>query len=192
MANNLQVRHAAAAALVAVPLAIVACGSRGPLDVVIEEQPADAGDDAAVLDAAPDGPGDGAADAADASDGDADAAPGMDAGLLACGTCVAQSCGQQLFTCLTNSACQQTLTCAVQKCLAGGAPDLQCLQGCANGNTQAFMQFVGVFTCIIGNCGTQCTGVLGGLGGGPGGGGGSGGSGGSGGGGASDGGGAGG
>jgi predicted small lipoprotein YifL len=172
MANQSQVRRAATAALVAVPIAVVACGSRGPLDVIVDERQADAGDDGTVVDATPDGPGDGAADAADASDGATDAAPRMDSGLFACGTCVAQSCGQQLFTCLTSSACQQTLTCAVQKCFAGGAPDPQCLYGCANGNTQALGQLIGVFTCIIGNCGTACMGVLGGLGGGPGGGGG--------------------
>lgn len=178
MANNFQVRRAATAALFAVPLALVACGSRGPLDVVVAEQPADAGDDGTVVDAAPDGPGDGAADAADASDGAADAAPRMDAGLLACGTCVAQSCGQPIFMCFTNPTCQQTLTCAVQKCFAGGMPDPQCVLGCANGNPQALVQLYAVFQCILSNCGAPCMGVLGGLGGGPSGGGGGGGGGG--------------
>lgn len=170
MPNSFVPRRAAVAALLAVSLVAAACGSRGPLDVVVDEQPSDAGADGtaidAALDAGPDGPG-------DASDGAADAAPpGMDGGLLACGTCVAQSCGQQLFACFQNPSCQQTLTCAVQMCFSGGAPNVQCVLGCAKGDQAALLQLYGVFMCITGSCGSQCVGVLGGLGGGAGGGGG--------------------
>jgi predicted small lipoprotein YifL len=168
MPNSFLPRHAAVAAMLAVPFLVAACGSRGPLDVVIEDQSRDAGADGAAidaaLDAAPDGPG-------DASDGASEAGPpGMDGGLLACGTCVAQSCGQQLFACFQNTSCQQTLTCAAQKCLSGGTPNLQCVLGCANGDQAALLQLYGVFMCITGTCGSQCVGVLGGLAGGAGGG----------------------
>lgn len=148
-------------------LVLVACGARGPLDVtVIEEVPTPEG--GATLDAPVD-----VVDATDATDASEEEAAGRDAGALVnCGTCVAQSCGQELLTCITSTACRTALQCVVTMCLTGGTPDFTCINSCTNGDNTALAQLVGAFTCIIQTCGTQCTSVLGGLTGGGGAGGG--------------------
>ncbi|HEY3819731.1 MAG TPA: hypothetical protein VGL81_21330 [Polyangiaceae bacterium] len=165
-------RHGLPAALFATFL-LVACGARGPLDIDVIEivEGPEGGADVAV---------EASADAADASDsGDAaDAAEetqGFDGGpIVNCGSCVVQSCGQQLLTCLTSTTCRTALQCVVTMCISGGAPDISCVTGCANGDATALGDLLGAFGCIVETCGTQCTSVLGGLtgGGGSGGGGG--------------------
>ena len=149
-------------------LVLVACGARGPLDITVIQEVPDA------------------ARAArrwthrstwwtrrDATDASEEEAAGRDAGALVnCGTCVAQSCGQQLLTCITSTACRTALQCVVTTCLTGGTPDFTCINSCTMGDNTALAQLVGAFTCIIQTCGTQCTSILGGLTGGGGGGGG--------------------
>ncbi len=149
---------------------VCACGSRGPLDVVVVEQvPADAAADAhheAGLDATADVT---EAAAMDAPPDIVDAPPdtmmmGFDAGPLGnCGICLAQSCGSQLLTCVTSSGCTAALQCVATTCLTGGNPDPTCFLGCASDSTTQ-MQLLSVVGCILGNC-SSCLGALSGLGG---------------------------
>jgi hypothetical protein len=171
------------AALLAGPGLVVACGARGPLDItVIEEVASDAEADVSPTEAG--------ADATDAS-GEADAPgtpdappdrgpPGFDGGpLFNCGSCIYQSCEQQVLTCLESTDCRNAIQCAVTTCLSGGTPDPTCILGCANGDTTAIADLGSAFLCVEEQCGADCTSVLGSLGGlGGGGGGGSGGGGG--------------
>jgi hypothetical protein len=181
MAISLSSRRALFSAALAAPMLVVACGARGPLDVteiIVQEEP-----DATVpLDAPADVPGE-ASDVAShdvLADAIIDAAPeamsGFDGGpIVNCGACIAQSCGQPLLTCLTATACRTALQCVLQMCLTGGMPSLQCLGGCTGSDPTTQQQVLTVIGCIIGTCGSQCTGALSGLGGGGGGGGGAGG-----------------
>jgi hypothetical protein len=165
--------RAATAVVVSALVFVAACGSRGPLDVeIVEEGPGDGATvDAVTVEAAVDS-------AADADGGAVDAPedrgrPGFDGGpIVNCGACVAQSCGQQFLTCLSSAPCRTALQCVVTTCLSGGTPDPACVGTCTQGDQTVLGQLIGAFTCIITNCGSQCTGVLGGLGGGGGGGGG--------------------
>jgi hypothetical protein len=86
-----------------------------------------------------------------------------------------QNCSTQLLTCITSSGCTTALQCVASMCLTGGTPNLQCLGSCTNGDQTTETQLLSVIGCLIGTCGSQCTGALsglGGLGGGGGGGGG--------------------
>jgi hypothetical protein len=84
---------------------------------------------------------------------------------------VATTCGQDIVQCLTDTACRGVLTCVAQTCLAGGGGggagglDPSCLLTCANGDTSAIATLIGIFTCVTQKCGSDCGGVLGGLGG---------------------------
>jgi hypothetical protein len=158
----LSLRRAACAAVLVTPALVAACGARGPLDVIIvvEEQP-EAGADVSPSEDAPASPIDSATDDAGPVGVGFDAAP-----LVNCGSCLAQHCGMQLYSCFASTTCRTTLQCAATKCLSGGMPNPQCVLTCANGDTSSLTQLVGVFGCVLGNCGSQCTSVLGGLGGG--------------------------
>jgi hypothetical protein len=171
MPNSVSPRRAACAALLAAPLLIVACGARGPLDiVVVQELPeADAGADvSSSVDGQPGGP-----EASPGPTPEAGGRPGFDAGgLLACTGCLAQNCGKQLQACITSQSCVTTLQCVFTMCFSGGVPDINCaLSNC--GGPQALPALAGIFTCVSTQC-PGCLGALGGLGGGgglPGGGG---------------------
>jgi predicted small lipoprotein YifL len=162
---------------------VAACGSRGPLDVDVVYVVADAASDGTsptpTLDAGHDTA---SADATPDVHADAPSDAPHEAGLINCGSCVAQTCGQSIVQCLTDAKCRATLTCVTQKCLGGGGGggggggfDPSCLFTCANGDASSLATLVKVFTCVTQKCGPDCGNVLGGLGGLGGGGGGGGG-----------------
>ncbi len=145
-------------------VSLVACGSRGPLDIEVIEYNGDAG---ATVDGADlDGAG------GDALNGDAKSDAVGDAGpdgnpLINCGQCVAQNCGQQVIACVTDPSCRTTLQCVIQMCLGGtGGVNVQCALMCGGGDIGKLGPILGVFTCITGKCGADCASALGGLGGG--------------------------
>jgi len=168
-------RRALVGTLLAGAALACACGARGPLDITVIEVAAsdaavtaDVQTDTSSPDALPDAAREAMPDVLEAA---ADTAMGMDGGpLVNCGTCVAQSCGNQLLTCITAPGCTAALQCVATTCVTGGVPNLSCVTGCTMGNTTTESQLLSVFGCVIGTCGTQCTGLLGGLGGGGGGG----------------------
>ena len=157
------VSTALAASLV---VSLVACGSRGPLDIEVIEYNGVSGAtvDGADLDGAGvDGGlhGDAKSDAA----GDARAEGGNP--LVNCGQCVAQNCGTQVLTCITDTACRTTLQCVVTMCLGGtGGVNIQCAVACGGGDIGKLGPILAVFSCITGKCGADCASALGGLGGG--------------------------
>ncbi len=118
----------------------------------------DAAPEASVPDAAPDAAGD---------DADGSGNPVVD-----CVSCVGQMCGTDLIDCLTNTDCRTDVQCIVQMCLTGGTGgvDFGCIGSCTSSDPAAGGQAITAFTCILTGCGSQCTSLLGGLGG-PGGGG---------------------
>lgn len=129
------------------------CGSRGPLD------------DTPVPDAALD-------DVEAASDADvADAR--LEAGIIACGACLVQSCGQQIFGCIQAPACRTILQCVTTECLGGGGGsggiNAGCIFKCAGNDPSGALGVVNIFQCITGECGSDCAPVLANLGGGLGG-----------------------
>jgi hypothetical protein len=159
MPNPVSLRRTASAALLAAPTLVVACGARGPLDIVVVQEQGDAGE------AAPDAP----VGEPDVSLGGGP--PGFDAGgLINCGECLVQKCGPQFLACIISTPCRTTLQCAATTCLAGGMPDPLCVAQCANGDQQLLIQLGALFLCVSDGCGKQCTNALGGLGGGTGGG----------------------
>lgn len=151
-------------------LAVLACGSRGPLDIeVIEINGVDGATvDGAELDGAThDGSADSAPDVV--SDGRADGGNP----LVNCGQCLAQSCGQQVLACITDTNCRGVLQCVAQMCLGGGGTgglNPQCALGCAGGDFTKLSGVIALFTCVTTKCGPDCASALGGLGGGGGGG----------------------
>jgi hypothetical protein len=155
----------------AIAALVSACGARGPLDIiVVEESAPDASAEAgAHVDAAGeasseagDAPSEAKTDAIEAA---VDSSTGADANpIVACGTCLAQTCGTQLLTCVTSSGCIAALQCVATMCLTGGTPDIQCLGNCTNGDAMTQQQLLSVLGCVLGNCPT-CTSALGGLGG---------------------------
>ncbi len=160
MPKSLSLRRLVCAVLLAVPLVGVGCGARGPLDIVVVQEPLDAGAgaEASSLDAPLGAP--------EASMPGLPGLPGIDAGgLLACGSCLQQHCGMQIGACFQSSTCLATAGCVVTNCLSGGAPNLGCItQQCADGGVQSLLDLYGLFTCVGTNC-PGCTGALGGLGG---------------------------
>ena len=179
MASPFLLRRFLVGTSLAAATVVSACGSRGPLDIIVVEQSAsDASTDVRAESAveasseASDGPTDAIADVVDAAP---DTAMPPDGGaLLNCGTCLVQTCGTQLLTCVTSTTCTAALQCVVTTCLTGGTPDITCLGGCTNGDATTQQQLLSVLGCILGNC-PSCTSALAGLGGGLGGGGGGGG-----------------
>ena len=167
-------RRVPVGALLAGAALVCACGARGPLDIiVVEVGPSDASMTADVqVDASSEDAPEAAREAMpDVLEATGDTSMGMDGGPLGnCGTCVAQNCGNQLVACITAPGCTTALQCVATMCLTGGMPNLQCVTGCTMGNTTTESQLLSVFGCVIGTCGTDCTGLLGGLGGGGGGG----------------------
>jgi hypothetical protein len=149
-----------------VAAAFVACGSRGPLDYEIiydtaDTSTVDVAPETSTTDAASDG----------RADGPGDARPDLPP-IVNCGACLIQSCGQQIFACIQSAGCREVFQCVTQRCLAGGAPDPQCLFQCAQSDPQGGVEVLRIFTCVTQQCGEDCAGLLGGLGGGGGGGGG--------------------
>lgn len=174
MAPHFLARRALVGTALAAAALVCACGARGPLDITVVVETPDTGADVAVpLDAASD-----AADAppeatADVLEASPDTSMGPDGGpLVNCGSCIANTCGTQVVACVTSSTCATALQCTATMCLTGGTPNIQCVLGCTNGDAMTQQQLLSVFGCVLGNCGSSCTSVLGGLGGGGGGGGG--------------------
>src|SRR5689334_10112772 len=119
---------------------LVACGSRGPLDIGDDfgETPDGGANDAAAADvnAGMDGAQDGASAMDAARDGGRTRDSGpihLDSGIpiVDCGACVASACGGQLAMCIQDPTCRTTLQCVVQMC---GAPNPQCVLQCAGGD----------------------------------------------------------
>jgi hypothetical protein len=166
-------RRALLGSTLAAATIVCACGARGPLDIIVVEQlPADASVDVATrdieasveatADVQADGLADGPASAMDA----APEAMGFDGGILVnCGSCLVQSCGNDVLTCVTSQGCITALQCVATGCLTGGTPNFGCIQGCTNGNSTTEQQLLTLVGCVIGNCGMSCAGALGGLGG---------------------------
>jgi hypothetical protein len=159
---------AAAAAMVTASVCVIACGARGPLDItVIEETPGDASVDVVTADVAAEASE--ASDVADARPDRGTGIPGLpDSGIVACGACVVESCGQDLITCITSTDCRAALQCIATTCLASGTPDPSCIAGCST-DPAALGQAITGLTCIITSCGSECTSVIAGLTGGGGG-----------------------
>jgi hypothetical protein len=162
MSDPLLLRRTARAAVVVASAIMAACGARGPLEVVVEQEP-DAGAIPAPNDAQARPVGTAAPEAG--VEGGGLEGGGLDGGaLLSCGTCLAQHCGMQLYACFASTTCRTTLECAATMCLSGGMPSLGCVLGCANGDPASLTQLVGLLGCVTGNCGSQCTSLLGTLG----------------------------
>lgn len=141
------------AVVIAVGGLLVACGSRGPLDL---SPPAEL--DASTSDVA--------APTVDAG-ADATEDAGRDAGALVnCGRCLVQECGSKITTCLQSTACRGTMQCVVQNCLAGGSQGLdpKCVQQCS-ADMQGLAEALVVLQCVTARCGDSCLSLLGGLGG---------------------------
>jgi len=146
--------------IVAVPLLLAsnACGSRGPL---LDDEFADAAADADTVDAAPE-----AATIVDASPVDA----GRDSGggsIIDCGACLITQCSPAIIQCVGSQPCVQAFQCVIQDCLGGSSGGFNplCLLKCASGDPQGALQVLQVFQCVTGQCGSDCTALLGGLGG---------------------------
>jgi predicted small lipoprotein YifL len=133
---------------------LLACGSRGPLDLSdpVLDASVEAGD-AGVVDAK--------ADAA------TEPSPGQE--LLECGLCVTQKCGGKVTRCIQDPQCSQVLQCVLQKCVLNGF-NLQCVTQCQD-DPQGALKAFEIILCITSTCGDSCGGAippLGGLGGFPG------------------------
>jgi hypothetical protein len=152
-------------------LTAAACGSRGPLDVDVVQPVASPSNDAGsnnpinVVDASgPENP----APVDSGPQGQADARALVEAGLLTCGTCVAQQCGTQIFTCIQDTTCRTELQCIATTCLAGdaggggGTGNLGCFTKCAGG-VAGLATLLPIITCITQQCGPDCGGALGGV-----------------------------
>src|SRR3984957_11035802 len=129
-------------------LVLAACGARASLDETVVDQitPNEGGTDASELETSVDASGDGNTSESGTDSG----RPAFDGGpIVNCGTCVAQSCGQQLLTCIESTTCRTALQCVVTTCLTGGTPDPSCAEGCANGDITVLGQLIGAFTCIL-------------------------------------------
>lgn len=146
-----------------------------PVDSGPDAEPEDAGPDVEVdaepdaepVDAGPDVVADAPVDAPkDQQQFDVDifdVLPIPDSGpIFECATCVKDACYVQVNTCVNDPKCAQGLVCAVQKCVGGGGPNVQCLLGCFNGNVGALLEAVQAFQCIGTKCGADCIGAIGG------------------------------
>jgi hypothetical protein len=152
--------------------ALGGCGSRGPLDEATN----------VVADAAP--------EAAPPIEAGPEAAPpvadaGREAGPVACGLCVATTCGDEILACIQSAECRAVLQCVGTTCLGGGGGgngggglNPLCLFQCAGNDPSGALGVLSIFQCVTGKCGEDCSSLLGGLGGLGGGGGGGGGKGG--------------
>ena len=155
---------------------VVACGSRGPLDIG-EEYGRDAGvpgvtvDAAMLVDAAPLDAAmpDEANDEPDAPPPRGDAGFTFDSGIpiVNCGACVAQACGTSVVQCIVSTSCRTILQCVATMCLAGGSPSPVCLLTCGSSDPQAAVEVIDLLQCVLNSCGSECaTALAGGLGGG--------------------------
>lgn len=135
------------------PGLLVACGSRGPLDLEPRDDLVEGGVDAAVtLDAAL---------LVDAGVKDARALPA----IIECGICVTQKCGPKVAQCVQDPECQKALQCIGQKCVTKGL-DFKCLAQCTGNDPQTALQAFSIAQCVTSTCGAACAaglpGVLGG------------------------------
>jgi hypothetical protein len=165
MLYPISLRRASFAAAFSVAVLTAACGARGPLDIVVveEQPPQDAGADvSSSVDAPPDS----------TQVGPPIGLPGLDSGLVACGTCLVQNCGSEIGMCIATPSCRSTLTCVATMCLGGGMAGLL---GCATtqcagdaGLVAEFANLLPLFQCLMGcpTCGSGLGGLLGGGGGG--------------------------
>jgi predicted small lipoprotein YifL len=146
---------AALAVLAAVVLVLDGCGSRGALEGSTDE--ADAAPEAEA--ATPEE----AAAPEDASLLDAGREGG---GILACGACVLETCGQSIFACFQSEGCRAIFGCVASECLGGGPGGLDpgCLIGCAGSDPASVLQVLNIFQCVTQQCGADCSSILGGLG----------------------------
>lgn len=145
-------------------VALVGCGSRGPLDDDATSVTLDAAvDSEPIVDAA-------------TEDGLSDAGRRRDAGPVACGMCVISTCGDMILSCLQSAACRSVFQCVATNCLGGGGGgggggglSPLCMFECAGDDPSGALGVRSIFRCITGPCGADCGSVLGGLGGGGGG-----------------------
>lgn len=137
---------------------VAACGSRGPLDDNIVNVAVDSGvaDVVTVDQGAP-----------DIDTGAPDTGFDAGSGPLQCAQCVGQTCGTALTTCITDPSCTTVLQCIATTCVGGGGGgiDPSCITGCTGGGGPGVGEALGVFQCIMNECGNACGGLLGGLGG---------------------------
>lgn len=141
---------------------VVACGGRGPLDDAVVVQSADASVSDAPEDVAP-----------PVVDASPEAAPietpvdaGQEGGIIQCGSCVIQQCGQTLLACVQDTSCRDIFQCVITTCAGSGGLDPKCLFGCASGDLGGLAQVFEVYQCLTATCGGACGDVLsGGLGG---------------------------
>ncbi len=71
--------------------------------------------------------------------------------------CAEQSCASQVNACFNNPGCASGVVCAVTSC---GGFNLGCVFGCFQGDFSAAIQAFQAFSCLAGNCGQQCVGVI--------------------------------
>lgn len=171
---SIGLRFAGATALAVTSAALAAaCGSRGPLDddPVVDASVADVQSADVTVDVEP---------PPDASKPPVDA--GRESGtIIDCGVCLVGECSPAILACIQSPGCINAFQCVVTDCLAGGGGgggaggvNPLCLFKCAQGDPQGALQVLQIFQCVTGQCGDDCSSVLGGLLGGglPGGGGG--------------------
>lgn len=158
---SIGLRSAGAVALAVTTTALAAaCGSRGPLD---DEPVADA----SVADVQ-------SADVSvEAEPPPVDASKPLDAGresgtIIDCGVCLIGQCSPAILACIQSPGCISAFQCVVTDCLgaggggAGGVNPL-CLFKCAQGDPAGALQVLQIFQCVTGECGADCSSVLGGL-----------------------------
>lgn len=97
-----------------------------------------------------------------------------------CAQCIASKCDDSINACYNDPDCLSGIQCSVTKCLGGGGGgsggsggggggglDFQCILGCFNGDIGAALTVVQAFQCVTGTCGSACSGLIPGPGGGP-------------------------
>lgn len=174
------------ATLCSLPVVVVACGGRGPLDTDIAAYDApDAagllGDDAGGVEPGVDSgarpgrsPDSGKQPAKDAGVPGLPGFPGLgaDAGPAgACFTCAQAMCGTQVTACASSPTCVEEGFCDLMTCLGGsgttpggagaglGGLDLACLQKCGSDST-ASQELMSALLCVFGSCGSPCLGAI--------------------------------
>lgn len=144
---------AALGTAVVVAALLSGCGSRGPLD---DSSVLDAGLEAEV----------GTEAAVEAAAVPIDASPEGGGGVVACGTCILSTCGQKLLGCIQSAACRRVLQCVATQCLgrdSAGGLNPRCLFDCAGTDAQGALEVVEIFQCVTGECGSDCSSLLGAL-----------------------------
>jgi len=150
-------RGAIGASLLSAPIAIVSCGSRGPLETNLVAGP-DAGDDSNAEASSADRTGDAGGDGTDGADG-----AGAEAGLVDCVECIGTKCGNAIVTCFASATCGPALECTISVCLPHGVPDLGCIDTCTKDNQQTLQELNVIYTCVETACGLQCASAVAGM-----------------------------